>query len=359
MRNLRLTGELFETPEEVVGWLGAVQSQDYGPAKWSVGQRVRDGSGVTDAALDRAFAEGKFLRTHVLRPTWHFVLPEDIRWLLEATGRRVHALNAFMNRQLELDAATLTRSTTLMADALQGGNQMTRKELDAVLERAGIVSSGQRSSYIMMTAELNGVICSGAMKGKQHTYALLAERAPNARRLTPDEALGELTRRYFTSHGPATVKDFQAWSSLTITAIKQGLEMAGSELAHEVIDGVEFWFASSEPSMVTRAKSPTVDLVQGYDEYVNGYGETKYLLDASGVLRSTPQDRSIFVLSVLLDGQVAGHWRRTIKKGSVSIQVALYRPFDKDQTAALHAAADKHGEFLGLPATVVTTLIDR
>ena len=164
----RLAGPRFESPEEAVSWLGAVQSQDFGPAKWSVGQRT---AGVTDADLDRAFNEGSILRTHVLRPTWHFVHSADIRWLLEVTGPRVQVLNSHMYRQVGLDETELTRCIKLLTDALRGGNHLTRKEIKVLLEKAGIETEGFRTAYILMNAELNQVICSGPLHGKQHTYA--------------------------------------------------------------------------------------------------------------------------------------------------------------------------------------------
>jgi len=348
--NLRLSGAPFDAPEDVVHGLGAVQSQDYGPAKWSVGQRARD---VSDAAMDQALADGTILRTHVLRPTWHFVLPADIRWMLELTAPRVQALNAHYYRQLGLDDTVLARSNALLGGALQGGTQLTRKQIAARLESAGIATNGFRLAYILMNAELNGMLCSGALNGRQHTYALLDERAPHARSLTRDEALAKLTLRYFTSHEPATVKDFRWWSSLTAADIKNGLEMAGSKLEHEVIDGVPYWFATSAP--YPQPPSPTVHLLQGYDEYIVGYSESKYLLDMSSVAGSATRDRAIFNQVAFLDGQVAGHWKRIVKKDTVIIEAALYTPFDDAQTQALQAVADRHGEFLGRTATVVTT----
>ena len=352
MHTLRLEGPRFGAPEEVVGWLGAVQSQDYGPAKWSVGQRT---AGTGDADLDRAFADGTILRTHVLRPTWHFVLPAEIRWLLELTGPRVHALNAYYYRQLGLDQEVQEKATALLVGALRGNNQLTRKELAAVVEGAGIVTEGFRLAYILMNAELNGVICSGAPRGKQHTYVLLDERTPPARRLGGDEALAALTLRYFTSHGPATEKDLRWWSSLTAADVAKGLELVAPRLQHEVVDGLTYWFA--EPPPPAEAAAPTVHLLQGFDEYLVGYSESKYVLDAAGTARSRILDRSVPNHVLVLDGQVAGHWKRTIKRASVTIEAVLYAPFDDAQAAALQAAADRHGEFLGLPATVVTSLL--
>jgi hypothetical protein len=346
MRSLRLSGDPFQAPESVVQWLGAVQSQDYAPAKWSIAQRAR---GMSDTAVEQAFASGAILRTHVLRPTWHFVLPTDIRWMLELTGPRVHALTAYYYRSQGLDETVREKCEALLADALRGGNQLTRKELGAVLRGAGIIADGQRLALIVMSAELNGLICSGAPNGKQHTYALLEERAPRARSLSRDEALAELTLRYFTSHGPATIKDFKWWSSLTTADIKMGLDMVGAQLDHEVIDGVSYWFA--EPASPAPG-SPIVHLLQAYDEYIVGYSESKYVLDVSGAARSRPRDQTVFNSIIILDGQVAGHWKRTVSKDSVIIEAALYAPFGDAQGDALHAAAARHGDFLGLPVAV-------
>jgi winged helix DNA-binding protein len=352
MHNVRVSGDAFDSPTEVVRWLGAVQSQDYGPAKWSIAQRMTE---VDDGALDRAFDDGDFLRTHVLRPTWHFVLPEDIRWLLALTGPRVHALNAYAYRRVGLDDDTRRKSGRLLARTLRGGEQRTRKELKVVLERAGIATEGFGLAYILINAELEGIICSGARRGKQHTYALLDERVPPAESMPRDEALGELIRRYFTSHGPATAKDLRWWSSLTLSDITRGVEIAGSQLTHEVIDGVGYW--SGTTTSFDEEVSPTVHLLQAYDEYIVGYTESKFVLDPSGGARSLPPGRPMFNHAVILDGRVAGHWKRTLTKGSVAIEAALYEPFDGAATRALQAEADAHGRFLDRSATVITTLL--
>lgn len=228
----RLAGEPFASAVDAVAWLGAVQSQDYAGAKWALGQRTR---GVTDADLDRLCDEGAILRTHVMRPTWHFVLPCDIRWLLGLTAPRVKARLAPYDRRLEIDAPLLKRSHAVIESALEGGSSLTRAELGAALERAGIPAAGQRLGHLVSYAELDAIVVSGPRRGRQVTYALLEERAPSARRLDRDEALAELTRRYFTGHGPAQVQDFAWWSGLTVADVRRGLELAGPVLAHEVI----------------------------------------------------------------------------------------------------------------------------
>lgn len=351
LANLRLVGSPLGTPEAVVRWLGAVQSQDYGPAKWSVGQRVE---AVHDAAFDHALAEGAILRTHILRPTWHFVLPEDIRWMLELTAPRVLAFNAYYYRQRGLDRATFDTCNALLLAELAGGRQRTRREIGAIFARAGIAADGETLGSILMNAELSGLICSGALQGKQHTYALLEERAPRGVRLTRDEALAELTLRYFRSHGPATIKDFRWWSSLTLAEIARGLAMVADHLQREEIDGVAYWSAPSAPPQIV---SPTVHLLQAYDEYVVGYSESKRLIDCAGAERSQPVGRSIANAPVILNTQVAGHWKRTQKKRSVEIEATLYTPFNDAQARALEDAAARHGAFLDLPATLVSSVL--
>jgi hypothetical protein len=353
MHSQRLSGRPFGTPAQAVQWFGAIQSQDYGPAKWSVGERV---GRVRDRDLDRAFDDGEILRTHVLRPTWHFVVPADIRWMLDLSAPKVHALNAYYYRQLGLDDAALKESEALLVAALRGGNRLTRKELAAMFSRADIATAGFRLAYILMSAELNGVICSGGLSGKQQTYALLDDRAPQTVRLTRDEALAELTLRYFTSHGPATAKDFSWWSSLTLTDIRRGLALVGEKLESDVVDGIPFWFAASAPG--AGEPSPTVHLLQAYDECTVGYSESKYLLDISGTARAQPPAQGVFNHVILLDSQLVGRWKRTIKKDAVTIEAALFTPFNDAQTEALQVAADKHGAFLGLPAIVATTQRD-
>ncbi|WP_053206552.1 winged helix DNA-binding domain-containing protein [Jiangella muralis] len=350
LRTVGLGGPLdASTPGEVVGWFGAVQSQDYHPAKWGVAQRL--GGAVTDADLDRAFADGELLRTHVLRPTWHFVTPADIRWLLALTGPRVHVLNGYPYRRFELDDTLLRRAAGLVADALAGGVHLTRPEIGAVLERHGIVAERFRLAYILMYAELEQVVCNGPLRGKQHTYALLDERAPAIAPLDRDEALVRLIVRFFTSHGPATAKDLSWWSSLTLADIATGLAAAGDALESIDVDGVTYWSAAGAAGAVV--DETAVHLLQAYDEYLVGYTESKRLLDLGDVTAGARLDVANGVL--LLGTQVAGRWRRTLKAGEVVLDVGLYEPLRAAATPGLQAAADGYGAFVGRPATVVAS----
>lgn len=357
MLNQHLWGAPVGAPEDVVGWLGAMQAQEYAYAKWSVAQRAGDvDDGVDDTAIEKLFAEGAILRTHILRPTWHFVRSEDIRWLMALSGPRVNALNVYRYRQLELDDKLFTKSNALLAKALEGGNQLTRKELGAVLERAGLSADGQRLAYIVMRAELDAVVCSGARRGKQHTYALLDERAPWAEAWDRDEALAELTRRYFTSRGPATLKDYARWSSFTMADCRRGVEMVESELQTELVDERTYWFAESAPVESTR--STAIDLVQVYDEYIMGYSESRdVLLDEDLDVAEDPD--AGWLHAVLLNGRLIGRWKRLVQKDAVVVEASIYRQLKPGESRALEAAVERFGRFAGLPAELVVQRVRR
>lgn len=352
LRAQRLTGTPCATPEDVVGLLGAVQAQDYGPAKWSLGARV---AGATDAQVEHAFASGAILRTHALRPTWHFVLPADIRWLLTATAPRVKARAARRYDQLGLDGDTLRRSAAALVAALRGGNALTRAEVAGVLVSAGIDVEGQRLPYLLMAAELDALICSGPRRGTQHTHMLLDERAPDARDLPRREALAELARRFFAGHGPATAKDLAVWATLTLAEARVAIEAAGPELRAEDVGGLRFWAPTTGPGSgegrAAALRRPLVHLVQGYDEIVMGYSETKSLLARPGSPWE-PATPPVFRLVVLLDGGVAGFWRPSRKSDRVIVEASLMEAFDDAAVAALEAEAARYGAFLGLPADV-------
>lgn len=342
----RLTRNQVATPEKVVGWLGAVQSQEYPGAIWSLGMRMRN---ATEAAVERAFAEGVILRTHVLRPTWHFVIPTDIRWMLELTAPRVKAAIAYYDRQLGLDDALYARCNDVIARALEGGKFLTRAELRAALADAGIVAEGQRLGHIVAHVEVDGVICSGPRRGKQFTYALLAERAPNARMLPRDEALAELTRRYFTGHGPATERDFSWWSGLTLAEVRVGLEMVGAELAREEIDGQTYWFPASSASQAPVAETADAFLLPTYDEFLVGYnGFGASLTD--GRPRSRPTE---FNATIVIGGRVIGNWRRTITKRAAVIELAPFAPLSETEREAVFNAAERYGAFFGVSVECV------
>jgi hypothetical protein len=344
LRNQRLSSTAFTNPAEVVGWLGAVQSQDYAGAKWALGQRIKI---TTDSAIEKAFNEGAILRTHVMRPTWHFVRPKDIRWMLALTAPRINALCATYYRKLELDAATFKRSNALLTKNLRGGKQLTRAELTSLLQKKGIATDDLlRFTYLIIRAELDGIVCSGARRGKQFTYALLDERAPHTRTLEREAALAELAKRYFSSHGPATLKDFVWWSGLTVSDANKGLDSIRSQLISEVENGQTYWFADSTPA---RVPSPTVHLLPDYDEYTVGYTDRGAIFDSSHTNKLDSRGSELAQYMIVVDGLIAGTWKRTVKKSEVVIELVRFRDFAKAEEQAIADAAERYGKFLGLP----------
>jgi hypothetical protein len=337
----------LEKPGEVVAWLGAVQAQDYAGAKWALGLRLQ---GARDDDIEQAFTDGAILRTHLLRPTWHFVTPADIGWILALTAPRVQAVNAYMYRKLELDQTIFRRSSAALIKALQGGKQLTREELRGVLRQAGVVTDGElRMGYLMMRAELDGLLCSGARRGKQFTYTLLEERVAQARTLERDEALAELTRRYFMSRGPATLQDFVKWSGLTTTDARSGLEMVKSNFIHEVIESKTYWFSTSTP--FAKASSPTAYLLSVYDEYVSGYKDRSAIGDAEHTAKLVSLGNALTHI-IVVDGQIVGTWKRTIRKGTVVIETNPFTQLTKAENRAIAVAARQYGEFLDLPVVL-------
>jgi len=345
LHNQHISAPAFDQPEAVVDWLCAVQSQDYTAAKWALGMR---GSGISDAAVEQAFTDGAILRTHVMRPTWHFVTPADIRWMLMLTAPRVHQLSAYYNRQLELDDALFVRSDELLAKALQGGKQLTRVELGTILKDAGIATDDLRLAYIVGHAELEALICSGARRGKQFTYALVDERAPNARVLPRDEALAELTRRYFVSHGPATLPDFVWWSGLTVTDAKAGLESVRDHLIEDVIDGTSYWLGESSPT----ARENSAYLLSNYDEYQVGYKDRTASFDSPNIHALDPRGNFLFSHVIIIDDQIVGTWKRTFRKAEVVITPKFVAPLTAAQDQAFLDAAQRFGEFVGLTVKI-------
>jgi hypothetical protein len=335
----QLTQNHFATAEEIVAWMGAVQAQEYLGTKWALGLRMQD---ATDSLIEQAFHEGRILRTHVMRPTWHFVTPVDIRWLLALTAARVHAINAPYNRQLGLDAATLARSNDVIVRALEGSRFLTRTEIGAALETAQISTTGSRSTFIMLHAELDAIVCSGPRRGKQFTYALLDERAPQAKSLPYEEALAELVRRYFTSHGPATARDFAWWSGLTLADAKAGLASVADQLAYEDIDNQRYWFSTAMPPI--GPPSASAFLLPTYDEFLVGFRAFDQQRRNGGNL--------VFDSTVVLKGQVAGSWKRTLRKADVLIQIAPFAPLTDDESAAVSGAAQRYGQFVEMPVTI-------
>jgi hypothetical protein len=349
LRNSRLVGPPLPTPEAVVGWFGAVQSQDVPGASWALAQRMP--AGATIGAVGRAMDDGRISRTHALRPTWHFLVPDELRWIQALTGGRVHRVAATMFRRLGLGPDEFRRAEVAMTDALRGGHALTRDDLASAVAPTGIDLTDRLAiTHLAMHAELDALIVNGPRRGKRATYVLVDERIPPAPFVAPADALRELTVRYFTSHGPALAQDMAWWSGLTVGSVREGITAAGNELESRRVDGKEYWAAAGafdpEPGLV---QEPHVLLLPNYDEYLGSYADYTPIFDPS-----LPRARTVAdVLGthlVIRDGLVVGGWRRSLARDRVTVTVTLLMPLTAEQLAALDGAAAAFGRFLGLPA---------
>ena len=332
---------------DLVQSLVAVQAQDYAGAKWALGRRLK---GVVDADVEREVAAGRILRTHVLRPTWHFVTPRDIRWMLALTGPRVAAIMASYNRTLELTAPVFRRSNDAIARALEGGRELTRAELRELLNHRGIVTAEQRLARLVMQAELDAIVCSGARRGKEFTYALLDERVPPSPPRDRDDALGELGMRYFATRGPASPHDFSWWSGLSVADAKRAIAVAGARLERVEVQGRALWRA---PGVATvRSRSAVAHLLPNYDEYFIGLRDRSAMAQRmKSVSLVTGGDARVPHVA-LVDGQLVGGWKRVVTPGKVVADIHLATRVSAEERRLLTIEAERLGRFMELSAGV-------
>ncbi|RDC64323.1 winged helix DNA-binding domain-containing protein [Adhaeribacter pallidiroseus] len=341
LTNQQIAGTNCTTPPEIVQWLGAIQAQDYGMAKWAVGVRL---PGSTHQHIEAALDNGQIIRMHILRPTWHFVAARDIRWMLELTAPHLKRMAASMNRKLELETGVFFKIFALLTQALAGGQQLTRPEIMAILNQAGIRTDDFRSSHIMFQAELEGLVCNGARREKQLTYALLDEKVPTSTHsFTRPEALAELASRYFTSHGPATLPDFAWWSGLNLTDARLGLEAIKAQLMSETIADQTYWFTDAAINQNPARES--LYLLPAFDEFMVSYKDRSASLDYT-YAKAAITGNGIFKPIVVVDGKVVGTWKPIIKKQQVSFAFQLFNPSDILNPELVRHAQQKFLTFL-------------
>lgn len=353
-RSQRLWGERLATPWDAFEHLAAVQSQEYQPSKLTPAMRAKpDGDGLAYAGaggVDALIEQGRVLRTHVLRTTWHTVPAADLRMLIAASGDRVMQVIVNGSRGIGIDLRTHERATEALAAATAGGRHLTREEAGEALEAAGIAgASGQRLGHLLMHAEVSAVICSGDPKDGKQTYASFDERVP-AGTIGKDEAIRELARRFFASRGPATVKDFTRWATLKVADAKAAvdeLKLGGSGLRELRYDDRVFYYEGERPE--PEDGGPVVDFVQGFDEMLCSYTDSKDLVLHHSVSRALFPDRPRFTSAILLDGQVVGNWKAAVKKDRVVIETWRVRGFTAAEIAAMRRGADRLRAWFGSP----------
>ncbi len=327
-------------PAAVVARMGAIQAQLYESGKWTIGARA----GCTRRQVDDAIANGAIVRTWMMRGTLHFVPSADVRWMLALLTPPIITGSASRVRQLELDDGQFARAEAALSRELRQSGQLTRKQALAVLRAEGLSTDGQRGYALLSRASQRGLIAFGPQQGTQETFVLLDGVAPPGRTWQREEALVELARRYFTSHGPASAQDFARWSGLTLTDTRKAILALGGELEHDVYQGMDVYFATAQPQPTAGAL-----LLAGFDEYVLGYRDRSPVLDHEHDGDVVPGKNGIFQPTLMLDGRVAGTWKAAEFRGAMTVEVLPFQPLSLEQEQALSRSATQYGGYLGLP----------
>ncbi len=347
----RLLSPMAGSPEDVVSWLGGVQAQEFGPARWALGLRL--GTGSLDADVGAAFDEGRILRTHVLRPTWHFVVPEDIRWLLALTAARIRGSMASYDRQLGIDVAVRQQAHRVFERALRRQPNLTRAELSSALEARGIVATGSRLAHLLLHAGLDAVVCSGPRRGKHFTYALLDQRVTSTPALSRDDAFERIVVRFFRSHGPATLRDFTWWCGLRMTDARRVLEALRASSCEA--DGLRYWWLDSEEAAPSARDEPLAHLLPVYDEYTVAYRDRAVVPHGLAAASAGTERSIVFHHAFLVDGQIAGTWRPVARREGLAIEVHPRRRLRRVDRAALDEAAASVGRFNNTSVTLIVS----
>jgi hypothetical protein len=342
LANQSLTRATFRKPEDAVAWFGAVQAQDYLGSLWAIGLRTR---GASEAAIEDAERRRAIVRTWPMRGTLHFVAADDARWITRLLAPRIISRNcARWKRDFGVDEKLVARADEVITRALEGGKRLCREDLYAALEARRIRTGASRGLHLLLVLSLQSRLCLAGRLGKQHSFALLDEWIPKSRLLEGEEAFGELARRYFTSHGPATQKDFMWWAGLTVRQAGVALAHAGDRLSSAEVDGTRHWWGES--AAFPRRSSPQVRLLPAFDEYTVGYEDRSSLVESG----SQVSKMGLLNAAVLVNGRVLGTWKRTLGKQNVEIRTSLARKLTRAESTGLRSAVQAYGEFLGVPA---------
>ena len=341
LHSQHLASPYADSASAVVRSLLAVQAENPSQAAWAVACRTSEPDASDLAAL---LDDGRVIRTHVLRPTWHFVAAEDIGWLLELTAPRVRPVITQQLDTLGLTGAALDRATSVVVEALAARPDQTRDQLADALRSGGVEPAGQTVMLLLALLELDRLICSGRPSDGTHTYAVFADRVPTSRSLDRDEALAELALRYFTGHGPATDRDLAYWSTLTLGDVRRGLAQVSDRLDSFDHDGRTYWHSLDDPPPAGPGE-PAGHLLQILDEMYRGYQDSRMVLDSEGLV---PRGRETAIGMALVDAQMVAGMKRTVGR-RVTFELTPYNGnLDAAQRAAVDQAAARYAEFLGL-----------
>lgn len=342
----QLTATKLKTAKQIVGWMGAMQGQDFNMAKWAIGIRLNK---ATEQNIDAAINSGEIIRTHLLRPTWHFVSSDDIYWMLELTAPRIKSSMKGRNIQLELSENIFKKANKIIVKALSGSKNLTRRELINELGKGKIGTDNNRASHILFNAELDGIICSGKMKEKQTTYTLLNERIEKPASIEKEEALFKLASKYFQSHCPATLQDFIWWSGLSISDAKHALELIKNNFNSQKINARQYWFHNS--FSIPKKFKESIFLLPAFDEFLISYKDRSAAIILEHQKKAF-SNNGIFWPVIIINGNAVGIWKREIKKDKIIIETNFFYPQTKE-VKPIQKAAEKFGYFLNPKAEII------
>lgn len=332
--NQHVAGSSLSTVAEIAHWMGAIQAQSFSMSKWAFGIRLQNSK---SSLIDEAINSGQIVRSHLLRPTWHYVSSDDIHWIISLTAPQIRAANRSRDKQLGLDDAVCRKSNSVIEKSLLDGKHLTRPELVSNLIKAKLPVDENRVSHLLMRAETDALICSGKKSDSKQTYTLLDEWIPKKKTLTHDEALYELAKRYFTSHGPATLHDFIWWSGLPVRDCRQALESAKTDLNSETVENNTYWYAVNENEL--KPPNNEIHLLPAYDEFLISYRDRTASLNLVNHKKAV-SDNGIFYPVILKNGQVIGTWKHTVKKDTVFFETEIFSKKEFElNTVALEAFA--------------------
>ncbi|KAA0989968.1 winged helix DNA-binding domain-containing protein [Dyadobacter aurulentus] len=340
LHNLLISDQRFETVADAVRWLGAVQAQDYAGTKWSLALRTKENR---EADVEKAISDKVIVRTWPMRGTLHFVAAEDAHWILKLLAPRIIAGSAGRHRQLELNEKIFSQSHELLISALKGGKQLSRGEIYALLENAGISTAGQRGIHIVGHLARKQILCHGIHNDKQPTYALLDEWVPNPRILDESESLAEIAFRYFASHGPATLNDFVWWTGLKISDAKKGLNAVSHKLESIEVQSITYWHSPANVDLTSENKT---FLLPGFDEYMLGYTDRSLILDKLHAGKIVPGNNGMFMPTIIVDGKVEGTWKKVIKKDTLQLDMYPFGKITQVKKRQVENQARKFSEYL-------------
>lgn len=355
----RIVGSMWKTPVEAVRFMLAMQGQDFPGAKWSIGMRA---PGTTSTDVEAAFAAGKIVRSWPMRGTLHVTAAEDLPWMLKLLGARVIDGAKSRRAALNLDQQTLNRARDLAIRCLDGGRALTRHKLLAAFDAGGISTHGQRGYHLLFHLSVTGTLCLGPAIGKKQAFVLLGEWVKKPRHLDRDEALGELARRYFVSHGPATLADYSRWAKITAKDVRTGLALARKELVELSVNGTTYFMAASAEALLATIEShvtESVAILPGFDEYILGYKERGAVLAPTHAGKIVPGNNGMFMPTIVAGGQVRGTWSRKKKATEMVVEPLPFARLSKSERLAFASAAEAWGRFTGSPVRVGRVTTDR